>query len=72
MSVAPSKTLLKKKPTYDEDKHPVMFRGRPIDMNAKVTSRTTNPSTPVIRLDRENVFKSALSSQKKAVTYLSL
>jgi hypothetical protein len=38
-----------KEEKYDHDKHPpVMFRGRPIDMNAKVTSHHAgfDPSIP--------------------------
>jgi hypothetical protein len=41
-----------KEDKFIEDKRPVMFRGCPIDMNAKIAPQEHHPSTPLIRSNR--------------------
>jgi hypothetical protein len=51
---------------HNHDNHPVMFRGRPIDLNVDNSPPTYNPSTPKIRPDHANVQGNVQSTPKKS------
>jgi hypothetical protein len=50
----------------NHDNHPVMFRGRPIDLNVDNNFPVYHPSTPRVRPDRTNDLNNAKSMSRKS------